>query len=303
MFNLRARFLTLGGVLLATTGFAQTLPDNDLYLEDSPEEVVNMTEAEFNDIVNEIVDHYKPLAEAQGGNLTAENNWADSTVNAYANQSGGEWSIHMFGGLARRPEVTKDGFAMVVCHELGHHFGGHYFHKTWWGVSWAACEGQSDYFATHACAREVWKDRAFENELAAADVDAAAQDKCDAAWETSEDRNLCYRITMAGKSLATLLGALSNGTTPPEFDTPDPRKVTQTDTKHPKAQCRLDTYFHGALCGKQYDSSVIPAKDMGDQANTREGEEASNGPNAYCSREDQDGIAARPACWFASQIK
>ena len=27
----------------------------------------------------------------------------------------------MYGGLARRAEVTEDGFAMVLCHELGHH--------------------------------------------------------------------------------------------------------------------------------------------------------------------------------------
>ena len=36
------------------------------------------------------------------------------------------WSlfIELNGGLARRPEVSSDGFTMVICHELGHFLAG-----------------------------------------------------------------------------------------------------------------------------------------------------------------------------------
>ena len=71
-----------------------------------------------------------------------------NTVNANASQRGRTWIVNMYGGLARRPEITPDGFAMVLCHELGHHMGGFPFVS-----GWAANEGQSDLFATLSCGR------------------------------------------------------------------------------------------------------------------------------------------------------
>jgi Zn-dependent protease with chaperone function len=53
----------------------------------------------------------------------------------------------MFGGLARDPLVTKDGFSAVICHEIGHHIAG----APRKGFSWASNEGQADYFATTKC--------------------------------------------------------------------------------------------------------------------------------------------------------
>ena len=49
-----------------------------------------------------------------------------------------KWVVAMFGGLARRPEVTKDAFQFVVCHEVGHHLAGWPF-----AYDWASNEGQS----------------------------------------------------------------------------------------------------------------------------------------------------------------
>ena len=47
--------------------------------------------------------------------------WKNDTVNANAQQRGRNWIVNMYGGLARRPEIFFRRFAMVLCHELGHH--------------------------------------------------------------------------------------------------------------------------------------------------------------------------------------
>ena len=271
------------------------LPPNDLHLDDHPAIMANMTETEFNKIANDIVDVYKPLAKVHGATITTVNNWKDGTVNAYATQSGKAWQINMFGGLARRSEVTADGFALVVCHELGHHFGGFSFK----GSAWAANEGQSDYFATQSCARQIWKDQLEINASYRDVLGDFEKKKCDAAWSTDADQNLCYRVVAGGQSLANLLSALNNGKAP-RFETPDRKVVKKTSDSHPEAQCRLDTYLVGSLCTTAFDPKIIPGKNdpKGQQSTAAEA-------IAYkysCSAANQPA-AARPACWFKPGIK
>ena len=111
-------------IMFSSLAFSTILPPNDLYLEDNMGFVADITEQDFMTITNRVVDFYKPIAQAHGATLSVNAKWSDSTVNASAMQSGSSWILNMYGGLARRPEVTKDGYMMVICHELGHHFGG-----------------------------------------------------------------------------------------------------------------------------------------------------------------------------------
>lgn len=39
--------------------------------------------------------------------------------------------------------------------------------------------------------------------------------------------------------------------------TPDPAIVQKTDEGHPAFQCRLDTYFMGALCKKAFSEDLV----------------------------------------------
>ena len=208
----------IAGALFAGEAKASILPPNDLHLQDNVHSLANMTEEEFNTIVNTIIDYYRPIVTARGARLVSNNLWTDPTVNASAQQSGSTWIINMYGGLARRSEVTPDGFAMVVCHELGHHLGGFPFYGD---RDWAASEGQSDYFATQSCAREIWKNQSEENARFRETVGEYEKNKCDTAWSEVADQNLCYRTAAAGHSLATLLGALRSSNNRPRFDTPD----------------------------------------------------------------------------------
>lgn len=287
----------IAGAMFAQSANASILPPNNLHLQDNLYSLANMTEQDFNKIINSIMNIYRPLVAAKGATLKSNNLWTDPTVNASAQQVGNNWIINMYGGLARRAEVTPDGFAMVVCHELGHHLGGFPFYGD---TDWAASEGQSDYFATQSCAREIWKTETNENARYRSLVGAYEKSKCDATWNKTEDQDLCYRTAAAGQSLATLLGALRSGSTPPRFDTPDPRRVTSTYTGHPEAQCRLDTYFSGALCPVSFDRNVIPARNTSGGQTSQAAELKAS--NSSCMTAAGYASGVRPLCWYKPKL-
>jgi hypothetical protein len=270
-------------------------PENHLWLLDDPNAVSNITEAQFNDIITSITEHYRPVITALGGRMKVNARWTSSTVNAYARQLLGTWEVNYYGGLARRPEITPDGFALVVCHELGHHLGGFPFTS-----SWAANEGQADYFAALTCARTIWKDQALENAKSRETVDAVAKGQCDSVWADEVDRDICYRTANASQAISNLLAALGNEPMP-AFDTPDQTVVTETDDQHPAAQCRLDTYFAGAICAAKWDEKVIPGKSFPHTGLNQT--EAEREASTYsCMRASGFEVGLRPACWFKSTL-
>ncbi len=266
------------------------MPKNDLAFEDNLLAPAGITQAQFNAVIASAEAIYKPLfKERFGATLTIERKWNDSTVNAYAEQpSARQWKVTMFGGLARRPEVTSDGFALVLCHEIGHHLAGYPFVSTW-----AANEGQSDYFATAVCAQKVLaatRSREAVKE-AAGELPASVRAKCDGAYPSTTKRQTCYRAVAGGRSLAELLGG---GAGSVDLERTDRRVVTRTNNEHPAAQCRLDTYVAGALCGNaKWDDGLIPGKRFAQRGSKAAQDEA-------FAKSCTDGSRARPRCWFAA---
>lgn len=192
--------------------------------------------------------------------------------------------VAMFGGLARHPMMTVEGFVLVACHEIGHHLGG--FPEYEKNTSWASTEGQADYFATAKCARNVF--RAVGNNAALAEkanVPFEIRRTCMASFPTSaEDAAICMRSAMGGLTLARVLGSL--GSSDPakiNFNVPDKNVVSATFEGHPEAQCRLDTYFAGSVC-------QIPASQAFGPKDSRTG---------ACTASRQENKGARPACWFS----
>ena len=295
MLNLRG-YLLPGLFLFSVASNGMILPKNDLHLQDHPSMLANMSEEEFVAIIERVETYYAPIVESHGGTLVVEKKWKDSTVNAYAQRVGNTWRVSMFGGLARRAEVTPDGFMLVVCHELGHHLGGFPFSR-----SWASNEGQSDFFATQSCAKNIWGSDTATNASFRDTVEATARKKCDAAYVHTQDQDLCYRTAMAGKSLASLLGALSR-LPAVSFDSPDESEVARTYNMHPKAQCRLDTYLNGALCTTVFDENLIPGiKETGWFGNKKKAELESIVNS--CSQYNPDHVLSqRPKCWFNQKV-
>lgn len=286
----------LGFQLYQQQDMKWTFPPNNLHLQDSAEPS-NITKEQFEAISDSIVKIWQPIAKAKGADLSVNKRWDDSTVNASAQQNGNKWVVNMYGGLARRPEVTPDGFALVVCHELGHHFGGYAFYDG--GNAWAANEGQSDYFATQACARMIWgKDRLGNmraRQQAGSELPPIVHTRCDQAWKGNANAIAwCERTSAAGQSLANLLAKLG-GKPMPQFDTPDKTVVSKTNSGHPQAQCRLDTYFAGTLCAATFDVNVIPGRNHPKGQASSEAE--ADAMKVSCS-EKQYEVGARPRCWF-----
>ncbi len=294
----RASLAVVGfSLFVVTSAHATILPPNNLHLQDNLHSLANITEAQFNAIVNSVIDVYKPLVVAKGAVLSSNNLWTDSTVNASASQSGNSWIVNMYGGLARRPEVTPDGFALVVCHELGHHLGGFAYYGN---TDWAASEGQADYFATQACARKIWANDKVTNAQFRTTVGAFEKERCDASWKTADEQDLCYRAAAGGASLATLLSALRNGPAP-RFETPDQKMVNSTFVSHPEAQCRLDTYFSGALCTTGFNENIIPGRNQSEGQTSAAAETVASETSCMSATGFLDGI--RPRCWYKPNLQ
>jgi hypothetical protein len=277
--------------LMTTTAFTCTidgkeglLPKNSEWIGTDAKSMnnANLDEEKFNEVIDSVVTIYEPILASMGGTLKVERNWDDGTVNAYASRRGGTWNVAMFGGLARHETITPDGFALVVCHELGHHIGGAPKKASWYST-WASNEGQSDYFATLKCLRKTFKNDNNQEIVAQMEVPEAVKTTCAAQFTNADDQAICQRGSMAGLSTAKLFQALRNQDTAPEFTTPDTATVSTTSDSHPATQCRLDTYFAGAICD-QLDNDDV---DQSDEV------------SGVCYRANEDTTGVRPLCWFA----
>jgi hypothetical protein len=285
----------LATLTLPTLASAQFAPKNDLWKEDGEmRKHANMTKEEFLKISNTVVDAFKPFADLHGGNLSVNAMWDDSTVNASANQTGDDWVVNMYGGLARRREVTVDGYIAVICHELGHHLGGFAYYPG--ADEWAAAEGQADYYATQACLPMLWAAEKDVNATFRTNVPRPVQERCDAKWNTADQQNLCYRIGAAGQSLANLLAKLGGDPTP-DVTKPDASVVRRTDPNHPKAQCRLDTYLNGGLCTTGFDLKIIPGRSNPNGQGSKAAQE--DAARYSCLSTGAMMAGERPRCWFA----
>lgn len=234
-------------------------------------------EATFKNVLKTFTAVYKPIAAEKGFKLQVINKWQDPTVNSNTDEVGRAWPINAYGGLARYNNMTADGYMLVLCHEIAHHVGGA---PKYSDSDWATNEGQSDYFATMKCFREV-VESGFHQQFDLSDVPPMVAKACAIQHKNVDDIKLCIRGSMAGYVLGNVLAALG-GDRVAYFSTPDKTVVKSTNHSHPNGQCRLDTYFQGAICGVSKD---IPF-------------DAKN-PNPGSCVQGQIKQGYRPNCWFA----
>lgn len=300
-------FVIVGAFL--NPAFATFLPQDQIApLHLLPKGESNITEEQFNENIRYISEVYEPIVKKHGARLRITGQWSSNQINAAARQAFGIWDVVFTGGLARRPEMSSDGMMLILCHEMGHHLGGFSMAP---GVSspipipvptgaWASNEGQSDYYATHVCSHKVWGSQLVENAKFRQSAPANIKSHCDGIWQNTDEQNLCYRSLVAAKAISYTMAVLKKDPTMPSFESPDSSKSNETNHKHPETQCRMDTSFQGALCIADFNSDIIPGKNVADGVDSiaaeREAMENS------CSNITGLQVGQRPACWFKSRL-
>ena len=262
----------------------------------------DMTEAEYKSILANVEKIYSPIAKLHGGNLSVSGSWKSKTLNAGARQIFGFWQVDISGALARHPDLTRDGFTLIVCHELGHHLGGFAFAPADMPLmsAWAATEGQSDYFATQACVRKLWSSETSINSEFRSSVSKVVRKTCDAAWNNSSEQDLCYRALAATESMTKLMATLMKQPNPPKIDSPDQTTVAETSARHPKIQCRMDTSVQGAICQAAFDENLIPGKKTTGGKDGLDAERQAAATSCMTYSNYKSGL--RPACWFKARL-
>lgn len=235
-----------------------------------------MGRSDFDAVLDQIEDVYRPVFEDLGGFLSLERFWESSRVDAHSSQVRDNWIIRVYGGVARHPAMTLDGLALVVCHEIGHHLAG--FPQV---SSWAATEGNADYYATQTCLKKIWgqDDR----------IDLQNAEKAEARCQEplKWGRAFCVRALQASYSVASFLADLEAGSI--SWDQPDLTEVTSTNLSYPSVQCRFDTLVAGAFCDRPSSHRMIPWNEKEMAATS-------------CHAVQKDDRGLRPRCWFRSRL-
>lgn len=254
-------------------------PENNLWISDAAKSY-GVSEADFNDVIDKVINEYGgEIKSKYGAELVFNRLWKKGTVNSDTYTDGNKWIVNSYGGLARYPGMTKDAYAVVACHELGHHLGGAPLFSDD-PDEWASVEGEADYFASLKCLRRIFEKE--DSEALLANADRFVIRKCRKNHPRSRlDQAVCARAAQASLVLILVFRDIDGGKFI-SFATPDRRRVKHTYKDHPAAQCRLDTYFHGALCGanpyQELDQKDYHVNSCSDQIR------------------EKDGV--RPRCWF-----
>lgn len=231
------------------------LPENEMLIPVGSKSLNGgISEAQFNAVINKVEKIYSPVIEDMKAKLVIKRLWSNPKVNASAFRLVKDiWTVEMYGGLARHSSVTADGFALVLCHELGHHIGGAPKYRSL-AKPWASSEGQSDYFATLKCLRQVFLNDDNAAIVKKISAPAALVSACKKA-HNKDDADICIRSGMAGASVASLFSSMG-GTKIASFNTPDTTEVAANFDTHPATQCRLDTFFQGSICEASFNEDV-----------------------------------------------
>jgi len=242
-----------------------------------------VSEHDFNLITKVLHRLYAPdIEEKSGLKFVMIADWLDGTVNAYATRSVDAWNVHINGGIARAKGMTDDGFALIVCHEIGHHLGGAPRTKLFEG--WPSAEGQADYFATSKCLKRYYAELGLGEEDLSLNNSSIPQKvlvDCNSVYKNLSDLKVCVRSQMAALDFAHFLNSLPDVRTPVMLEVVDAKVVKGTNVNaYPRPQCRFDTLYQGSLCAIHSDVATSDT----------------DAKIGHCNDESKPGT--RPRCWY-----
>ena len=251
------------------------LPQNDHRIPVS-KNAGGIDEATFNGVIERFQTLFQPIFKARGRTLKINANWKSPMVNARAHRRSRTRYVTMYGGFARHEKMTATGFAVVLCHELGHHLGG----APITGV-WASTEGQSDYFATAKCMRRYFDEYGLLDDLNVSSESFIGKICLESFDEL--DKQVWCQSNLEGSIVLSRVLAELQGRDEPRFETPDTTVVRNTNYRYPPAQCRLDTFVAGAICNIDYDISFSTKDPI----------------TGSCHPDSGSTGGERPKCWYS----
>jgi len=206
---------------------------------------------------------YKNLPTNNGAEIVFLNTWNQETTHAFA-----RWIpqlntrfIQVSIERPTRASLGENGFAFLICHEMGHFFGGQPFIHEYLPLS---VEGQADYFAARDCMKRYVKK--FQTNSTPSNT---AVSTCKKVYSNSKSIRICALSLTAGEKFIKSQYAKSADHVSLLNRDSSIANATIGFFNYPSQQCRLDTIVAGVLCN----------------------------PGTDCS---QRQLASRPPCWYKS---
>lgn len=253
MIKLNMKLLILT-ILLTTTSFA--------------------SERDFNNTLEKARKFFAPLYSSNGKKLSITGEWEYDENNAKAlAHTVDHYYIEIYGGALKTKGSNIDSLRAMICHEVGHHFGGaplmpQYYEDYY--LFRGSSEGQADYFATSICLKKWFSGEDHWGELAKSGYFPKDQKFCELYYSTKNEVGLCVRIITAFKKMLEmdLETFVHLNWKSPKDDYP---YMLASTVIHPQKKCRLETAYAGVICQK----NEIPG----------------------CLTTDAPIEASRPLCW------
>ncbi len=201
-----------------------------------------ISEAQFNQFIDAVIDIHEPEIEAWGDtkNRFINRYWRSKKTGASAYRRGSEGNsslyLTVYGHTVRHELSTPGSFALILCHEMGHLYGGPPYLDE---KNRLSAEGVADYYAVNKCL-PLMKDRFPDLLRASEEPSSLITEIC------NSDPSCQFQIEAA--LAAARLTADTLGKLAPSLDTPDLSEVDETELWYPETvQCRLDNYVAAAF--------------------------------------------------------
>ncbi|MBL6991748.1 MAG: hypothetical protein ISR65_18345 [Bacteriovoracaceae bacterium] len=171
--------------------------------------------------------------------VTFVTNWSSPSEITMANRYENEASVWLKAGIYLHPIMNFDSVALVLCHEIGHLYGGEPASDNPLGQS-LSIEAQADYFATKECMNKVVEH--FPMDIENEEFDEEVLSYCGDLTFGTVNYKQCLRVVSASKRFATYMAIKENLENMPSiFGVAI--LATETNYDYPSPQCRLNTFI------------------------------------------------------------
>lgn len=165
--------------------------------------------------------------------------WDLDTYHAAYEQIDNFRYIYIHGGVPRASFLDKEGVALIICHEMGHGFGGGPFKKMGGNM-----EGQADYYSTKTCLNKYFQ--LYPESIDEKKFSSEYIELCKSHESVFPDRKLCLRglrvIAERIEEFKMIKKVQTSLFTP---DTSVADHLEKGERFYPEPQCRLDTLLAG----------------------------------------------------------